>query len=194
MHNTHLRPASISHIFSTVFVALTLIFSSPTHAQDTSQASTNLDSLFTALRVTPNASQAREITDQIWQIWTQPEDPALAALMDKSLQARREFNLDHAIELLDEIVTLYPDYAEAWNQRATLNYLRGHYEESLIDIAETLAREPRHFGALTGRCLVYLKLNDREHALQSIVEALKIHPHLSEQHLFPELINPPART
>lgn len=194
MHTTHLRPASISHIFAALYVALVLIFAGPTQAQTTPQTSTNLDSLFNALKGAPNASQAREITEQIWQIWTQPEDPTLAALMDKSLQARRESSLDQAIELLDEIVTLYPDYAEAWNQRATLNYLRGHYEESLIDIAETLAREPRHFGALTGRCLVYLKLDDRDQALQSIVEALKIHPHLSERHLFPELINPPART
>lgn len=194
MHIIHRRPASISHIIATAFVVLALIFAGPTQAQNASQTSPNLDSLFNALKIAPNASQAREITDQIWQIWAQPEDPELAALMNQSLQARREFSLDRSIELLDEIVAIYPDYAEAWNQRATLNYMRGHYEESLIDIAETLAREPRHFGALAGRCLVYLKLNDRNQALQSIVEAIKIHPHLSERHLFPELISPPART
>ena len=51
-----------------------------------------------------------------------------------------------AIELLDAVVELKPDYVEAWNRRATLYFVNKDYGKSLADLRQVLAREPRHFG------------------------------------------------
>lgn len=153
-----------------------------------------LDRLFDALKAAPDAAQARTIADRIWQVWLSPADPVLAGLMGDARKAGREANLDGSMAILTEITVKYPDYAEGWNQRATLYYVLGDYEQSLADIAETLKREPRHFGALAGQALCYLEQGDADKALQAMVAALAIHPYLSERALFPQLSQPATRT
>jgi tetratricopeptide (TPR) repeat protein len=110
------------------------------------------------------------------------------------LEKRREYDLRTAYDLANEIIVSNPDYAEGWNQRATIDYLLGDYQDSLKDIAETLKREPRHFGALSGKVLVLLKLGDKTGARAALVKALEIDPFLAERGLFPDLGPPPTRT
>ena len=88
---------------------------------------------------------------------------------------------------LDGVVAEYPDYAEGWNQRATVHYLLDNLDASLADIEKVLAIEPRHYGALSGRVLIYLKQGKHAEALRDMIAALAIHPYLSERRLFPEL-------
>ena len=60
---------------------------------------------------------------------------------------------------------------------------------SLKDIVETLKREPRHFGALSGRAYILMKQNKNRQAIETINEALKIHPFLSLRHTIPNIQN-----
>lgn len=153
----------------------------------------SLDELFNRLKNASNEEAAHTISDEIWERWTMPDDPALASRMRDALQATQMRGVGIAIEVFTGIIEDYPDYAEGWNQRATLYYVQGEYEKSLADIEEVLAREPRHYGALAGRTLIYLKLDAPDLALQSIKQALKYHPYLNERHLFPQLMEPPTR-
>ena len=79
------------------------------------------------------------------------------------------------------MIELKPDYTEAWNRRATLYFLQKDYGHALADIREVLAREPRHFGALSGLGLILQEIGDDKHALEAYRRALAIDPHL-EQH------------
>jgi tetratricopeptide (TPR) repeat protein len=158
------------------------------------QANRSLDELFVALREAPDTSTASAITDEIWERWTTPDDPDLAAQMETLLEKRSRTDLRTALEIANEMVTAFPDYAEGWNQRATLFFLLGNYQASLDDIAETLEREPRHFGALAGKVLILLELGDETEARKTLVDALAINPFLSERRLFPDLGPPPIRT
>jgi tetratricopeptide (TPR) repeat protein len=92
---------------------------------------------------------------------------------------------DVAIELLDAIVKLRPDYVEAWNRRATLYYLKNNYTRALADIEQVLVREPRHFGALAGLGMIMQDLGDDRRALDAFRKALAINPHLDK---VPELV------
>ena len=56
-----------------------------------------------------------------------------------------------------EIIQRKPDFAEAWNKRATLYFLMGEYEKSLQDCDEVMKRNPAHFGALAGYGQIYLQ-------------------------------------
>ncbi len=87
-------------------------------------------------------------------------------------------NLPAALEAYHQVVAIAPDFAEGWNKRATVHYLMGNLNQSLKDIARTLELEPRHFGALSGRGLVYAKLDDLERALDSFEAAVAVNPQM----------------
>ena len=115
--------------------------------------------------------------------------PELANRMSKASVTMSSGDFTTTLSLLSDIVRDYPDYAEGWNQRATLYYVMGNLDASLADIEKVLALEPRHFGALSGRVMIYLKQGKRGDALKDMIAALAIDPYLDEKRLFPELQN-----
>src|SRR3546814_18294378 len=110
----------------------------------------------------PVPGEAQQIEGEIWHIWMQSDDGAINGLMRDGVAALSRRDYSHALAKFDQMVVIAPGFAEGWNKRATVHYLLGNYGESLADIAETLALEPRHFGALSGRGLVYLRLRSEE--------------------------------
>jgi tetratricopeptide (TPR) repeat protein len=153
-----------------------------------------LDTLFSQLRTAPDPATAQALADQIWQVWTTPDDPDITTHLAELTAAMSRGDYPTALDIARALTVRAPDYAEGWNQLATIEYMLGQYQASLADIDETLKREPRHFGALAGEALVQLKLGDRAAALAAIKQALDIHPFLAERGLFPELGPPPTRT
>ena len=99
--------------------------------------------------------------------------------MQWSIKAMQEKNFPLALELLNEVVILKPDFAEGWNKRATVYYLIDEYALSLADIRHVLALEPRHFGALSGLGLILKETGDKKHALDAFRKALAVHPYLT---------------
>jgi tetratricopeptide (TPR) repeat protein len=146
-----------------------------------------LDELFAELRVAPSATAADGITREIWSNWMNPSDSELAARMATASAFLTIGDTRSCLKMLDTIVTDFPDYSEGWNQRATVEYMIEDFDASLADIDRTLALEPRHFGALSGRVMIYLRQGRHDEALKDMIHALAIHPFLSTRDLFPEL-------
>ena len=96
--------------------------------------------------------------------------------MGQGINAMSRNDMRAALGKFDQIVKIAPAFAEGWNKRATVHYLLGNYPESLHDIEKTLNLEPRHFGALSGRGLVLLELDQLKGALESFESALEIYP------------------
>ena len=149
-----------------------------------------LDQLFAELKLAPSADAAETISRQIWAIWMVPSDEKLAARMATAGAFMTMGDLRATMAVLDKIVADYPDYSEGWNQRATVEYMMNNFSASLADIDKTLALEPRHYGALAGRVMIYLQQGHRAEALHDMITALAIHPYLSTKQLFPELAPP----
>ncbi len=141
-------------------------------------ATFSLDTLFGALKIAPDETSAKAIEDRIWAIWMASDSDTCTLLMSRVKDATEDKDYDLAIKLLDAIVTIKPDYVEAWNRRATLYYVKHEYGRALADLREVLAREPRHFGALAGLGLILQDIGDDKHALQAYEAALTIDPHL----------------
>jgi tetratricopeptide (TPR) repeat protein len=137
-----------------------------------------LDFLFEALKVAPDADSAKHIEGRIWALWLASGSDTANLLMTRVKTAMDAKDLDLAIKLLDSIITIRPDYIEAWNRRATIYYMRKDYVRSMQDIRQVLAREPRHFGALSGLGIILQELGDDKRALEAFRRALAIHPHL----------------
>ena len=138
----------------------------------------SLDTLFDALKIAPDAESAKAIEERIWAIWMVSGSDTCNLLMGRSKAATDEKDYDLAVQLLDAVVALKPDYTEAWNRRATVYYLKKDYGHALADIGQVLLREPRHFGALSGLGLIMQELGDDKHALEAYRRALAIDPHL----------------
>ena len=138
-----------------------------------------LDGLFQRLQSTGDVNDAAAIQQQIWQIWIEFEDLSISQLMRRGMTAMSQGDHEEALEAFDSMVDRAPEFAEAWNKRATVLYLLGRLDESAHDIQQTLQLEPRHFGALSGLALIYDALDQPAAALRSLEAALEINPHLS---------------
>lgn len=138
----------------------------------------NVEFLFEALKIAPDAASAKSIEDRIWAVWFVSGGDTANLLMTRVKTAVEGEDTGLAIKLLDAVIELKPDYVEAWNRRATIYYMRKEYEQSLQDIRQVLAREPRHFGALAGLGLIMQDLGEDKRALDMYRRALAIHPHL----------------
>ncbi len=137
-----------------------------------------LDALFERLRAVEDRAEGERITNRIWRLWRENDDPDLAAAMEQGIVALRSDRHAEAERRFSAVIEAEPDYAEAWNKRATVRYLRGRYATAAADIRRTLALEPRHFGALAGLGLVYMQLERYRAAIESFERALEINPWL----------------
>ena len=126
---------------------------------------------------------AREISDKMWELWTDAPDPAAQALLDRGMSARSSYDFLGALDALDRLVAYCPDYAEGYNQRAFVNFLRQDFAAALVDLENTIDRSPRHVGALSGKALTLVGLGRLEEARAALTAALALNPWLSERHL-----------
>jgi tetratricopeptide (TPR) repeat protein len=143
------------------------------------QRGDNLDFLFEALKVAPDQTSAKAIADRIWGIWLASGGDTTNLLMTRAKTAIDAKDLDLAIKLLDAIIEFKPDYVEGWDRRATVYYMRKEYELALADLAQVLAREPRHFGALFGLGVILQEFGDDKRALDVYRRVLAIDPHMA---------------
>ena len=138
----------------------------------------NIDFLFGALKAAPDDASAKAIEDRIWAVWTGAGNETTNLLMSRAKKAADDKDYDLALRMLNAIIEIKPDFTEAWNRRATVYFLKKDYVNSIADIGKVLAREPRHFGALSGLGLIMQDIGDEKHALDAYRRALEIDPHL----------------
>jgi tetratricopeptide (TPR) repeat protein len=119
-----------------------------------------------------NASRTRS-GDCGWNTGTQR--PPSTGRDDRALAA---LDFPAAEGILARLVGTHPDFAEAWNKRATLYYMQSRDEESVVNIHRTLELEPRHYGAICGFAQICLSLGDTDSALFAFDAALRVNPHL----------------
>jgi len=139
----------------------------------------NIEFLFEALKVAPDDDSAKAIENRIWALWLASGSDTTDLLMSRVKQAVDAKDFDLAIRLLGAVIEIRPNYIEAWNRRATVYFLKKDYSNSLADIRQVLAREPRHFGALAGLGTILNELGDERRALDAFRRALAVYPRLN---------------
>ncbi|WP_268881276.1 tetratricopeptide repeat protein [Jiella pelagia] len=98
--------------------------------------------------------------------------------MQRAAQAMGKKDNAAAMDVLDQTLVLDPDYAEAWNRRATLNFGMDRWGKSLADIEQTLSREPRHWGAMMGLAMILERLDEDQKAFDTYMQVLAVYPAL----------------
>jgi tetratricopeptide (TPR) repeat protein len=135
-----------------------------------------LDADFAALAAAQNPGEARAPERRILAALNHSGSDTVDLLMGWAGAALTARNYAEALDLLDQVLILDPDYAEGYNRRATVYYALDDYTQSMRDIRFTLALEPRHFGALSGLAAILRELGDDERAAEIYRRILAIHP------------------
>ena len=160
-----------------LYIFILFVYSCLAYADDNQQK--QIDNLFNQLKTTTNYENSKKIESKIWELWsTHPSENSLTALLEDGSSYVSQNKLETAYETFTKAIKLDSNWAEAWNKRATVLYMMGKYEQSQADIDKVLELEQRHFGALAGQGLVQTALNNYKKAIDSYIEAHKIHPNL----------------
>jgi tetratricopeptide (TPR) repeat protein len=145
-------------------------------AADSRTRAERLDALFAELKKTPSSQDAAKIAAKIDAEWSRSGSATVDLMLLWAAKAAAKQNSAAALDLLEQAIILEPDYAEAWNRRATLNYQISDYGKSIADIQKTLILEPRHYGALMGLGMILEETDRKPQALEAYTKVLEIYP------------------
>jgi tetratricopeptide (TPR) repeat protein len=160
-------------------ILIVLMLSMSGNSARADQKDPRLPELFERLKTATDSRSAQLTASDIWRIWSEkPDNQRLSRLLGKGIDQMNAGRLREAEKLFTTIIHASPDFAEAWNKRATVYFLMGAYDLSKQDIAQTIAREPKHFGALAGLGLVEAHTGNYNAALEAYEKAARIHPFL----------------
>jgi tetratricopeptide (TPR) repeat protein len=121
----------------------------------------------------------RESAEQaIWHIWARSGDESVDRLYAVGVHQMEEGELRQGIATFTRIIEQKPEFAEAWNKRATLYFMLGELRKSLADCDEVVKRNPYHFGALAGYTQIYIRLEYYDRALDYARRALEVNPNM----------------
>jgi tetratricopeptide (TPR) repeat protein len=115
----------------------------------------------------------------LWRTWCRSGDSAADRIFRAGVEAMQQHKLEEAEGLFSRVIELKPGFAEGWNKRATVRFMRRNFAGSIADCQDTLARNPNHFGAASGQGLCHLSRGEFREAAICFRRALEIHPHLS---------------
>jgi tetratricopeptide (TPR) repeat protein len=137
------------------------------------------DSELLVKRLRDDSPSVRELAERgLWQLWSRSGERATDELMARGAGEMQSGRYAEAAATFGAAIRRQPDFAEAWNKRATALYLAGEYRKSLADCEQVLKRNPWHFGALSGAGLVSFALEDYAQALLWWRRALAVNPNM----------------
>jgi tetratricopeptide (TPR) repeat protein len=132
-------------------------------------------------RLVDDDMQVRAAAAQsIWRAWGRTGDAAVDAQYKRGVEQMTAGDLDESIATFSLLVRNQPDFAEAWNKRATAYFLRGDFDRSLKDCDQVFKLNPRHFGALAGASQIHAHLGRPERALELFRRALEVNPNMDD--------------
>jgi tetratricopeptide (TPR) repeat protein len=142
--------------------------------------SQRLDRLFERLKAAPTAEAAKAFANQIEQRFEKSGSDTADLMLQRAKLAIESKNLDTALDLIDFVVTLKPDWAEAYHRRAIIHFILKDEESAMRDIRQALAYEPRHFHALAGLGRLLQMMGQKKGAYQVYQRTLDVHPHFPD--------------
>lgn len=160
-------------------MALVLLAASPAMAGSCpppAAPSPQLDELYDALKREPNAARARRIAADIRRQQARSGSATVDLLLARSREAASGERHAAALDLADQVVVLQPQFAEGWNQRATVHLAMNRVDKALADLTCVLHLEPRHFAAWTGMALLWREFGEPERAFAAYMRALEAYP------------------
>jgi tetratricopeptide (TPR) repeat protein len=131
------------------------------------------------LKTDPDEGVRIWVVDSLWEIWFRGNSA------DEARGLRVAMGLPESMQqlaALNDLIEQFPGFAEAYNQRAILQYRRGNHGKAVADCERALQLNPVHFGAASGMGQCYLRMNKPHAALRAFAHALELNPYLVDLH------------
>lgn len=139
-----------------------------------------LDELYDRLSKTRDEGEAKIVASAIEKLWQRSGSDTVDLLMDRTAKLMQEEDFDLALQILDSVVEIAPEYPEAWTRRAAAHFVKKDFGKSLGDLRHALALDPQHYKAIQGLGLLMQEMGEKKAALRAFRELLRVHPHLDE--------------
>lgn len=139
-----------------------------------------LKRLYAELAQAKTEQAAEPLSQAIEQVWLQSGSPTVDLLIERATQALGEDDIETSLSLLDAVVEIAPEYAEGWNQRAGLHFLKRDFGRSIEDLRRVLTIDPNHFKAIVSLGLAMQEIGDKKAALRAYRAALRVNPFLDQ--------------
>nr|WP_294503811.1 tetratricopeptide repeat protein [uncultured Rhodopila sp.] len=146
------------------------------HAQPAAEKRATIDHLLDALKAAPDERAASAIEDQLQQAWLNAGTPAVTLLMSRGLRTLRAGETGDAVDSFSDAITLQPDDAEAWHQRAIARYHAGDITGAINDLHQTVTLEPRDFAAFRTLADISASRDDWKGAYTAWQKVLELDP------------------
>jgi tetratricopeptide (TPR) repeat protein len=140
----------------------------------------SLDELLDKLPQRAGSRAGKALEAEVLERFHESGSDTADLLLSWAVKAMEDKDYPEALDILDQLIVLKPDFAEGWNKRATVHYLADDYASSVADIRQTLALQPRHFGALSGLGMILQETGQKEQAIVVLRKALAINPQLDK--------------
>jgi tetratricopeptide (TPR) repeat protein len=159
-----------------VLVTMPALTGAPALAQTPAERAAALDRLLDALKVAPSPEAAAPLEQQIMQRLVQAGSPVVTLLMSRGAREMQADSAQQAIEDFSDAITLDPNLAEAYHQRAVARFAAGDTQGAIADIGQTLEHQPRDFAALRTLALIAESRKDWKGAYAAWQKLLEIDP------------------
>jgi tetratricopeptide (TPR) repeat protein len=137
-----------------------------------------LAELYEKLGEAKNATAAEPITKAIENLWTESGSDTIDLLMSRAAQFANKEDADLSLAILDAVVDIAPQDAEAWYLRAKVHIIKGHPERAIADFRRALSIDPKHYRAINDLGLVLEEIGAKKEALEAYRKALEVNPFL----------------
>lgn len=149
-------------------------------AESSTRAGQRLDKLFEKLKESESLTAARIVAADIERALERSGSATSDLLFTRAKEAMQARDFDLALDLLDYLTALRPQWAEPFHRRAMIHFVRNDRDAAYRDIREVLAREPRHYLALAGLGGILRASGNAKGAYKAFSRALEIHPYLAD--------------
>ena len=143
---------------------------------DAPQRAKLLDGLFQRLQLAEDPEAAAPLRAMIGALWSRSGSPTGDLLMSRAETALRAQNGAVAGKLLDRVVMLYPDWAQAWRRRAQSAIEAGDQEGAMHNLEKALRVEPRDFMAMRQLSELFREGGKKGEALDLLRRAADLDP------------------
>ena len=163
-------------------------FAAPAFAECPMPADTGPEmlNLIEKAQAAENFKEGRSVSDEMWQVWLRAPDEVAQSVLDAGLVRRNAYDFAGAFKEFDRLASYCPEFAEGFNQRAYIHFLREDYAKALPDLDIALRLNPYHIAAQSGRALTLMNLGRLDEARAQLLIAVENNPWLSEAALLAE--------